>query len=257
MTFIDFYNEVSAAVFPEGEAENLILPHKLSVKDALIDLQSKVLCLRAANTDFICKADAIFHCGANVVPAVEGNIERVFSVSVDAPCEEIEYAFISADTMRATVAGYRCCTAANSYDGYPAAACGPSATPPPFASSTMYDDKGYRAGDGRAFWSLVRGDVWVYPYIESTEQIAIDWNGIRRTWNDDTRMPAVLLERDVQSAVEYYLQAEVDRRETKNVTSYQLHAGLYRDAVGQMIFECRKKHTFIRPPKATAQASCR
>jgi hypothetical protein len=61
--------------------------------------------------------------------------------------------------------------------------------------------------------------------------------------------PNEYLERDVANAVEYYLDADVNRRETKDMSSFQTSSALYNQAVSQLIYECRKKQTFVKSPR--------
>ena len=268
MNFATYYSNIAAAVFPEGEAENLVLTHKLAVKDALIDLQSKVPCLRTDQAEYICATATTFHCGASVFDGVDGAIERVYTSGIgESPstyepnaCQEIEYKYIDFDRMKALLRQYKC--------GLPSDTAGMDPVPYGFTcgevtypAATANNDKGYRADASEAYWSMNRGQIYVFPSIESTEQIIVEWTGVRRTWDDTTTMPATMvggtapneyLERDVANAVEYYLDAEVNRRETKDMSSFQTSSLLYNQAVSQQIYECRKKQTFVKSPRAMA-----
>ena len=99
MTFAQYYAQISAAVFPEGEAENLIHVHKLAVKDAIIDLQTKIPCLRTENADYVGQSSTLFHCGASTFDAVDGNIERVYTTDLDGACSENVYQYINQNRM--------------------------------------------------------------------------------------------------------------------------------------------------------------
>jgi hypothetical protein len=265
MTFATYYNNIAAAVFPEGEAENLVLPHKLSVKDALIDLQTKIPCLRTDHAEYVCATATTFHCGASVFDGVDGSIERVYTSGVGVSpdtyepnsCQVVEYTYIDWDRMNSLLRQYKCGlqdgTAGMSQVPY-GFTCGPTTYP----AATSANDKGYRTDASEAYWSMHRGQIYVFPSIESTEQIVVEWTGIRRTWDDTTTMPTTMvggtapneyLERDVANAVEYYLDADVNRRETKDMSSYQTSSALYNQAVSQQIYECRKKQTFVKSPR--------
>lgn len=272
MNFATYYNNIAAVVFPEGEAENLVLPHKMAVRDALIDLQVKVPCLRTDHAEYVGADATTFHCGASVFDGVDGSIERVYTSGLgESPdiyepnaCEEVEYTYVDWDRMRALLRQYKCCLPSTTYGMYPVP-YGFAYGPVTYPEATPTNDKGYRTSHGEAYWSMYRGQIYVFPSIESTEQIVVEWTGIRRTWDDTTTMPTTMvvgtapnesMERDVASAVEYYLDAEVNRRETKDISSFQTSSALYNQAVSQLIYECRKKQTFVKSPRVMPPDAC-
>jgi hypothetical protein len=255
MTFAQYYTQISAAVFPEGEAENLVSVHKLAVKDAIIDLQTKIPCLRTENADYIGQASTIFHCGSNTFDSVDGNIERVYTSLLDGACSEIEYQYIDQNRMNDMIHAYRCCLKDDAYGMHPIAPNG-AVGAPVYITSSPSTDKGYRAGKAQAYWSMNRGTIYVFPSIESYEQIVVEWNGIRRTFDDTTIIPSTFEDRDVVNAVELYLESQVARRETKDMGTYQTSSKAYSDAVAQLIWECRRKQQFFRDPRLTPPEAC-
>lgn len=259
MTFGDYYSQIALSVFPEGEAENLVGVHKNAVRDALIDLQIKVPCLRTDHADYIGQSSTTFHCGASVFDGVDGGIERVYTIDLCNACDIVEYKYIDPARMQDLMRQYKCCIPYTAYgmSPHPAGGCVPGAPVYPVGDSTM--DKGCRAGSHEAFWTVQHGQITVFPSIESTEQIVVEWTGTRRTWVDSTTMPETMvdgvapnetLNREVAVAVEAYLSAEVDRRETKDMSSFNLNSKLYSDNVAQLIWECRRKTNPIRTVKA-------
>lgn len=270
MTFSEFYSAIAASVFPEGEADNLVLPHKNSVKDAIIDLQTKVPCLRGANAEHVSQCATEFRCGASVFDTVDGNIEEVYSLDLENGCDRVDYTYVTWAQMQGLMNRYKCCIAntAGTDPHYIGTHCGnpyvPAAGPIPYEQGSETYDKGYRETSG-TYWTVHRGQIYVFPSIENSEQIVVEWSGVRRSWQDSTTMPSEMVdqhdasqpERDIASAVEYYLQADVDRRETKDITSMQLHQKLYADAVANLIHECRKKSMPIRPGVQRAPSACR
>lgn len=255
MTFAQYYAQISAAVFPEGEAENLVHVHKLAVKDAIIDLQSKIPCLRTENADYVAQSATLFHCGASTFDSVDGNIERVYTSLIDSGCSEVEYTYIDQERMNDLINGYRCCIASDAYGMNPYTP-NHSTGSPLYVAGSPATDKGYRAGESQGFWSLDRGTIYLFPSVESTEQAVVQWNGIRRTFIDSTVIPATFEDRDVVNAVELYLEAQVARRETKDMGTYQTASKAYTDAVSMLIYECRKKRTFVRPTRLPTPDAC-
>ena len=221
MTFAQYYTQISAAVFPEGEAENLVNVHKLAVKDALIDLQTKIHCLRTENADYIGQGSTIFHCGASTFDSVDGNIERVYTMMLDGACSETEYRYIDQNRMNDLIHAYRCCIKSDAYGMNPSAP-NEGTGAPLYATGSPSTDKGFRAGLDHAFWSMDRGTIYVFPSIESFEQIVVQWNGIRRTFDENTVIPTTCEDRLVMNAVELYLESQVARRETKDMGTFQI-----------------------------------
>ncbi len=255
MTFAQYYTLISAAVFPEGEAENLVNVHKLAVKDALIDLQTKIPCLRTDNADYIAQSSTLFHCGSSTFDTVDGNIERVYTMVVDQGCSEVEYAYIDQNRMNDMINSYRCCISENAYGMNPYT-LNHAAGSPLYVAGSPSTDKDYRTETKKGYWSLNRGTIYIFPSIESTEQVVVEWNGIRRTFEDGTVLPATFQDRDVMSTVELYLDSQVARKETKDMGTFQTATKAYVDAVSNLVWACRRQQSFVREPRLTAPDAC-
>jgi hypothetical protein len=255
MTFAQYYAQISAAVFPEGEAENLVNVHKLAVKDAIIDLQSKISCLRTENADYVGQSSTLFHCGSSTFDAVDGNIERVYTTDLDGACSEVEYHYIDQNRMNDMIHAYRCCLKSDAYGMNPYAP-NSGVGAPIYVTGSASTDKGYRSTAAQGYWSMSRGTIYVFPSIESTEQIVVEWNGIRRSFDDATVIPSTFEDRDVVSTVELYLEAQVARRETKDMGTYQTSTKAYNDGVSMLIHDCRKQQSFVRETRLTPPDAC-
>jgi hypothetical protein len=255
MTFTQYYAQISAAVFPEGEAENLVHVHKLAVKDALIDLQTKIPCLRTENADYVGQASTLFHCGSSTFDTVDGNIERVYTTIIDEGCSEVEYTYIDQERMNDMIHSYRCCIASDAYGMNPYTP-NHSTGAPIYVTGSPSTDKGYRTGKTQGYWSMNRGTIYVFPSIESTEQIVVEWNGIRRTFTEATVIPVTFEDRDVMGAVELYLEAQVARRETKDMGTFQTASKAYADAIANLAWDCRRKQKFVRETRLVPPDAC-
>ena len=255
MNFSQYYAQISAAVFPEGEAENLVHVHKLAVKDALIDIQTKIPCLRTNHADYVGQSSTLFHCGASTFDTVDGNIERIYTSALDGGCDPVEAMFVDHERMLDMIHSYRCCLAGDAYGMTPRAP-NDAVGAPVYAPGSASTDKGYRTGPDALYWSINRGTVYVFPSIESTEQIVVEWNGIQRTFIDTTVIPVTFESRDVMNAVEVYLDAQVARRETKDMSDYQTANSLYTSAISQLVYDCRKAQQAVRSPKVMPPDVC-
>ncbi len=211
MNFAELKSESRAICWPEGEAENLVAPHDRFFNDALWDICKNVACYQVANTNVFPSCSTYFNCGMTVLPAPRGRILSVYTIGKDATtglptwCEknvyqQVEYCQIE----RYVHLSRRCHT--------------PSATNLVFASgiiSTLFGcyrrkvhwpcptDEGLEAlptlpqgfhypqestdAGGRArggVWALYRGRIYIAPWIESTEAVVVEWNGIKTQWSD-------------------------------------------------------------------------
>lgn len=253
MTFDEYYDELSPLLFPEGEAENLVTLHKTWTKDALIDLQQKIPCLRTDHAEYVGQGSTIFNCGASVFDDVDGSIVNVYTLSLAGGCDRVNYTYVDPDRMTAMMQKNRCCldqdaVGMNPYLSYEE----PGA--PEYMVADDTTDKGYRASSG--YWTLFRGQIYLFPSIESTEQIVVEWTGIKRTFCSTTAISRSLRERNVMAAVQLYVEAEVERRETRDASSFAAAAALYDQKVGQLIWECRQKSKFIRPLRLFPDNPC-
>jgi hypothetical protein len=57
-------------------------------------------------------------------------------------------------------------------------------------------------------------------------------------------------------AVEVYLDAQVARRETKDMSDYQTANSLYTSAISQLAYDCRKAQQSVRSPKVMTPDVC-
>jgi hypothetical protein len=259
MTFNEFYSKISQSVFPEGEAENLIVQHKNAVRDALIELQTKVPCLRGVHAEYVGQSSTVFHCGSSVFDSVNGNIERVYTQALASACDEIDYRYISHDQMRELIHNYRCCRVFTA-PGMTPYTYDPGQTPhpgpPEYVIGGPDTNKSYRARPGTVYWSIDKGSIYVFPSIESTEQIVVEWTGIQRDFADTTTISETFTARDVMSAVEKYLEAEVARRETKQPGDYKAASMEWDSAVALLIWNCNRARKTTQPVVGPKYNAC-
>lgn len=255
MTFDQFYSDISAAVFPEGEAENLVHAHKLWLKDALIDLQTKVPCLRTDHAEYIGQDSTEYFCGSNRFDGVDGSIERVYTLNIDGGCDPIEYQYIDHNRMLGLISSNRCCKPNDAYGMNPYSENHqPGPADYPVANAAM--NKGFRSVSGDGYWSVHRGSIYLFPSIEDYEQIVVEWNGVRRTFCDSTTIPSTFLQRDVVSAIEAYMQMEVERRETKDMSSWKIAGDVHREAISQLIWRCNQTRNPVRSVNSIKSDAC-
>lgn len=89
--FSEFATSVRSVVFPEGEAENLQTTHNSYIKDALINLQTFVPCLRDNNVDFYRKENMQEWCNIDIFTAQRGVIHAVYAFLPGTDCKKFFY----------------------------------------------------------------------------------------------------------------------------------------------------------------------
>ncbi len=258
MTFSEFNDAVQQAVFPDGSAENLVANHKNYVLDALIDLQIKVPCLQASHTDYLCASAGFFHCGASVFESPRGFIRSLSTlVPGDTCCQEVRYSPISKAEMNClleTQSQTPCCGTEThpshtymvdgEYIAYPE-------LPLYCFEYPNESDKTFRASEG--FFTIDRGQIWVSPSIQGNELIKLEWDGIKREFDDADVLDEEIFNREVQECVELYLRGKSAAIDDCDYTRAILfnnenmqRPGQYQMRRADLIHTCEKQ---ARPPK--------
>lgn len=249
MTFLELTQQVSLNVFPEGEARRLRDVHKDYIRDGLIDLQRKVSCLQAKHYNHVPYADTYWNCGATVFDAPRGYIIGLKTIIDGDFCDEIRYDPVTKEDIECMIRGQKdACgiTAPHGYyyDGYDYVdyPVYPYITP---AGSVYPDDSVDKSGRSLCGWYTLHDDkVWMYPHIQSTETVILEWVGIKKDFSDSDE---VSYERDVISALETYLEWKVARKEDCNLAKFQGARSEYNETVGDLIYECKKRKRLPRP----------
>ena len=87
-TFGDLKSELRPLLWPQGEAENLVIPHNKFFEEALLDLQRWVPCLQVNNTQIYRACSRFYQCGLTVMEQPVGGNQpqsignRIVSVAV-------------------------------------------------------------------------------------------------------------------------------------------------------------------------------
>lgn len=272
MTFADLKASVYANVFPTGQAPNLVAPHLKMIIDALIDLQSVVDCLQQDNTDIVPQCATFYECGLTLLTAPRGMIKKVSVIDKTDPkthlenpdlpdnyCDEIPYNQVDSCHVRRYLAARGGCCGVGPFFGlgfgFPGFCGNPYPTPTdaglpaglkplPFGvhyaqtstDRTIQSGQGFRARMG--IWALERGNIYIAPWIQSTESVIITWDGIKRKWADDDGIDDDPL---LQTAVEEYVRWGHADRYDKDEAEAARAAGAYDRARSALIHQCREE----------------
>lgn len=215
MTYAQLRDETFRILFPEGQPENLVEVHKSFVKEAMYDLQRAVICLQQNQLSRFDHCATYFNCGFTVLPKPEGQIIRLYVIdrinqetgeedptaSADF-CTKVVYSQVDFCNM----AGYqRLCERSDSALASVADAIATTFFGV-FRRKRAYprpDDAGLEAlqtlpegyhypqtstdAEGRSpggVWAIYRGRIYIAPWIQSTESVLIESNGVKRNWTD-------------------------------------------------------------------------
>lgn len=262
MTFAEFSALVRRRCFPEGEAEELVDRHEDTIKNGLIDLQFRVKCLQVNHTTVTAGEDTFFHCGATRIDAPDGNIVQkgIWVYPNDEPCKRVDYYPITWPEMDCKIdeANARCwCGTYNApYSEYEV------------GDYTYYYPVGPELGDEymnagankpararQGFVALNRGSLYLFPSVQTTENVVVLWDGIKKDW-DDADTSEILDMDDVRQAIENYLTGNAamdDDDDPKRAEVYFSdnwpNAGRYQKNARDMIVRCREKNQLPQPTR--------
>lgn len=243
-TYANLKSELQPLLWPQGEAENLILPHNKFFTEALIEIQRWADCYQYNNSQLYRACSRFYTCGLNVMEApgalVAGSIAntiRRLSVidqidpatqleSAAAPdqwCSRIYYKQVPHCELlkyQQKVAACISCGGGNAnfsgLFGFPGASCQKGNFPTP-TDAEYLADPGLPLGHhyqpqastdsryGRSkhgVWSLERGRIYIAPWLQSTETVIVEWDGIKADWD---ALDIVVDNAQLKRAVRYYV----------------------------------------------------
>lgn len=201
MNFSTFKSRVKSVAFPIGEAENLVDIHNTFIADALIEIQQYIPGYRESNVDRTVFTDTLFNCGLTVVPAPDGIIKRVYTVGGSDFCCKVTYHKSTLAHLRFEEAQGRVNTLA--YTSPSQDPLQPELPLGDLRSNSVSDSKLGRALTG--YWAVEGCRLYLWPHIESTEDVVVEWSGIKLAYDDSDEV----FDDRAQKAVRYYLLKEV------------------------------------------------
>lgn len=232
MNFATLKQKVKAVAFPLGEAENLVDIHDTFIVETLIDLQQYVPCFRERNTNIVAFPDTRYNCGLTVVGAPDGIIKRIYTIGSDFCCK-VNY-------RRSTLAQMRHLEAVKDLDVE--AAVYPTQSPfqPELPLGDLYADSSSDSVLGRAntgYWAIEGCRLYLWPSIQSSEDVVIEWVGIKMEYVDSD----ILFDAGIASAVRSGLLQQIARNIERVDADDAKFTQAYADAKGDLYHWCRQK----------------
>jgi len=117
----------------------------------------------------------------------------------------------------------------------------PFAKSPPLPLGFHYPQSATDNPAGRSqwgLWALKGGQIYVAPWIQSTETLVIEWNGLKRDWQDSD-----LVDNDpmLKQAVEAYVSKEYARKYDRDYDAEASFAARFNEARAILMDECRRE----------------
>lgn len=240
MTYAALKKAVKAVVFPIGEPENLVPIHDAFITDGLNTIQQYVKCHRDNNVSVVSFSDTLYSCGLTVTEMPDGFIKRVYTLPNTVPTG-------TSDTCcrvylkKATRAYLNWLEREHEIDFGERAR--PDQTGQPveqlndLVPGAASDSKLGRALDG--FWALEGCRMYVWPHLQSTEDLVIEWTGIKNSYAD----PDIVFDDSpkLQRALRLYLQREVARDLDCDDDKLQKFTTDFEGALADLYWACRQK----------------
>lgn len=260
MKFLDFKKAVYQRVFPQAESSRLDPRHESWIVDCLIEIQQKIRCLQSDHKEYIGQSATYFSCGATAFPIPPGSYIKSLAVEqVSNPCNRVQAVPYTEAQFRGVIQRQIQC-ACSPAEGNPGDAYAYSydygEADPELRPATTEDDLTYTPTD-RAF-AIYDGLVWLWPRLSSTETVVLRWNGVKKSWNNNSVLSwldeAGGPDREVQQLVEWFLLSryyQFDRCDPEKAAAANAE---YMRKRAEMIIDCQRRHRL--PDQTRTQTSC-
>lgn len=212
MSFIpysEFKTNVKAIVFPDGEAEELVATHDSYIKDALINLQTYVPCLRDNNVDFYGKDEFQEWCNTDFAYIQRGVIHAVYAFKPDKRCKKIFYEPKSTSFVDSWMQKQSCVTCNDEESpSSPARSplCNVVSDADSYCDDVDNEESDCRFKSGKRYYAISTNDKLILaPRFPCGYTVAVHWEGVKRKWADTDPVPDDV---DLQVAVAKYMMAQ-------------------------------------------------
>lgn len=249
MNYSDFKAEVLAAAFPTGVPENLQSSLESYVQSALIEIQRWIPCFRYRHDNVYAACQTYWHCGASVITAPSGRILRAYTVENEGWCSPVMLNPVTMPEFRRWQAKWQTLWRNSLYrDRTPG---GSSGLPMGFdVPNTSSDSTCGRATTGVYALDASSKRLYIGPWLQSTESLVVEWQGIKRAWADGDLVPSDL---DVIRLCRTFVDLEYGRKWGCN--DLQVREVAWREALADLAVTCKQETTLHGEPATAEQAS--
>jgi len=243
MTFGELKTQLITETHPSGLPENLAQAYVSRMKEALYQAQKWVVCLQDRNTaisEFDC---TYFTCNLSVTEAPRGRILRVYTAD-ETLCDRVEYVQTTFDRIL-------CASREVQSSAFPTNTNKPE-LPAPFRWASEVTDR--LCGRARfGFWAYDDERIYLAPWIQSTEKIIVEYQGLKRTWSDQDE---VSNDPELFRLIRLYVQKEFALSYEADKESWVSHQAEFLETLRDMIHECREERLIRASAICTERTLC-
>lgn len=225
MTYAELIDEVIESAFPEGYADNLLALYRKRVLDGLIELQRAVPYLRRRQIKLYPVSSTYYKQGLSLLCRPPGKVRRLATFSSRTLKDIVYYDPCTREDVerltqhRARVQQYPE-TASKEFGAY---------------SPSSDLDKGYRAE--RGLFCIDRDQIIVFPHLESTERVMVEWEGSVTAYDDSDAVDFGKYEAQVLTALENYVRWKSLGKDDRSAGDYVLMEKEWVEAVRGLIID--------------------
>lgn len=283
-TFADLKAELRLELFPQDEADVLVVAHNKYFLEAMVELQDRIPCQKLNNTQTVPACNTLFRGGLTVIDKPPGEIRRLYTLDrinqttgqEDATqpidwnsqvfYEQVEYdhlnRYISAQLAAASpfanfwgwftgiFGGMTTSPPVMAFPSfwfskwtYPAPTDAGLETAPGLPLGFHYQQPSTDAPHGRAqfgMFAIKNSQIFIAPWIQSTEEIIIEWDGTKRNWQDTDLVNAE--DPLFKKAIREYVRMENEDHWGHDPEELAKAQGSFNRTIADMMYNCRKRH---------------
>lgn len=236
--------EILSQVYPSGAPENLLVPVIQGQKspldmlfdEAFSDISKFISREQQNNVDLVefCKTN--FKCGMTVLDQPRGIIRRLFTVGDSDYCDPVFFKEVDWPLPESQALRFRGAITTTAMTTFPMGF---------FPADASTDAACGRSRNG--IFAKHRNNLYLWPWIQSTELIAIEWDGIKERWSDDDPINSAV---DYKKAVKLYIQYGKER-DYGTASKAQEYKTLYDEAFADLAWqaqqETKRRESFVYP----------
>ncbi len=222
-------------IWSDSAPENLEDARKQIVLEALSNIQKFVPCERARNANVVRFCNTWYKCGTTIVPRPKGVIKFLYTIADGDWCAPVFYQQVGRQEFECFAKGL--IPTADSED----------ASVPVMPLGFKRADASTDAACGRALrgmWCIDGDNLLIAPWIQSTEVVVIEWNGVKTAsqWTDEDPVSDAI---DFRNAVKLYLQYGHERDYGDIAMALTFHnpakTGTWDEALADLMLECQEQ----------------
>lgn len=229
-TFSAFKSVVQPIVAPEDLGEELVPYFRDQVANALADIQTIIPWTRTFNVMFRTKTQVNEFCNASIMEGPVGKISEVYAYKPGIDCKRYYYKRVTPAAIDCWTERQRCMCPATTPPSdaiYDSPYCnyvlnGDTACLEPYLTGTE-DDCKFKGLDDDDRIFAVGPDYKVYsaPRFPCGYVLVIQWQGIKRAWDDYDMVP---VDQQLREAVVNYVEAKIAKKEKDFAAKEQYEA---------------------------------